>query len=253
MRVLTFDAYAARSPIRFPPTLWAQDREIGLRHSVFVNPAAKAPAFPRPFSRFEIVSALHTEGAPEWPLAVDVALAIKGLRRSCHLSQIAFAERIAQSRVTVERWEAGASRPLRGRIHELLSALRPLVHDQLSAGQFLGVASVAVCPALTRPAGTYTRGQLIDLLRQGRHDHRAVGPALLEALVGAHVLTELDPDNDGATARFIATAGLAVVDQDEGPWDAEARRVLRSLTEEDARLWLEVGRKLGSTDACETT
>lgn len=246
MRVAAFDEYLARVPIRFPPTQWAQDRQVGLYHSVFANPAPRAPSFPRPFSRFEIVAALHSEEAPEWPLSVDVALGLKGFRRTCGLSQAAFAQRLGQSRVTIERWESRASRPFRGRTHELLTLLRPLVTDQRSAGQFLGLAAATICSALTRPAGSYYRSQLIGFLREGNDDHRWLGPALLQALVSAQVLTPVDPDDEVDSARFIATAGLAVIDRDEGPWDEEARKVLRKLNEEDTRLWLELGRKLGS-------
>jgi transcriptional regulator with XRE-family HTH domain len=246
VRVTKFAEYEARIPVRFPPTQWAQAQTEHLIHSGFENPAHPTSQFPRPFSRFEIVAPLHAARAAEWPLPVDMALAVRGFRISCGLSQAAFAQRIKQSRVTVERWEGGGSRPFRGRVHELLTALKPLVHDQISAGQFLGIASAAVLPQLTRPAGTYLRSSLTQMLRIEGHDHRAIGPALLDALVSAEVLSEVDAWDDSPSARFIATAALGVVDRDEGPWDRQARQVLAQLSDEDAQLWLQLGRRLSA-------
>lgn len=195
---------------------------------------------------------LHSGFAEQWPIPVDAALAVRGFRRAVGLSQVAFAERLGQSRVTVERWEAGASRPFRGAAHPLLTALRPLVDGQISAGQLLGTAALAVLPTLTRPAATYTRGQVAAALVAPRHDHSHLGPALVEALVRAEILVEVDPSDTDEDAELIPRAGIAVLDRASSPWDSRALALAGRLSDDDARLWLAIGERLaaGGRGAC---
>jgi transcriptional regulator with XRE-family HTH domain len=238
-----------RVPVRFPPTASSQGRDIGLVHTVFENPKDEHPSFPEPLSRFELVAVLHSGFAEHWPIPVDAALAVRGFRRAIGLSQVAFAERLGQSRVTVERWEAGTSRPFRGAAHPLLSALRPMVDGPVAAGQLLGVAALAVLPTLTRPAATYTRRQVAAALVAQRHDHSDLGPALIQALVQAEILVEVDPSSTDDDAELIPRAGIAVLDRASSPWDSRALALAARLSDDDARMWLALGERLAADGA----
>ena len=57
-------------------------------------------------------SPLHSSFSAEWPIPVDVPLALRGFRHALGLSQAKFAVRLGQNRLNIERWESGASRPV---------------------------------------------------------------------------------------------------------------------------------------------
>ena len=150
-----------------------------------------------------------------------------------------------QSRLNIERWEAGKSRPFRGHTLTLLDMLRPLVKEPLAAGQLLNFAAAVVCPHLTRPAGTYTGHEIAGYLAEKNHDHKDLAPWLLDALVTSEVLVPLDDVNEGLDRRYIPLAGVGTLDRKAEPWETELRAVAQRLSPGDRKLWLAMGRRLG--------
>jgi transcriptional regulator with XRE-family HTH domain len=192
---------------------------------------------------YRITTPLHSSFAAEWPIQVYVPLAIRGFRHALGLSQAKFAAALMQSRLNIERWEAGKSRPFRGHTLTLLDMLRPLVKEPLAAGQLLNFAAAVVCPHLTRPAGTYTGHEIAGYLAEKNHDHKDLAPWLLDALVTSEVLVPLDDVNEGLDRRYIPLVGVGILDREAEPWDTELRAVALQLKPEDRKLWLALGKR----------
>lgn len=210
----------------------------------FENPARAYLSPVGPLDWFRITTPLHSSFAAEWPIPVDVPLALRGFRSALGLSQAKFAAALGQSRLNIERWETGKSRPFRGHSLSLLDLLRPLVNEPLTAGQLLNFAAAVVCPRLTRPAATYTGHQIAGHLAEKRLDHTDLAPALLEALVSSEVLVPLDPPDD-LDVRYIPLAGVGILDRRAEPWEAELRAVAQRLDPNDRKMWLALGKRLG--------
>lgn len=209
----------------------------------FENPANMQRRVRGPLDWLEMTMPLHSSFDAEWPIPVDVPLAVRGFRHALELSQAKFADRIGQSRLNVERWETGKSRPFRGHTLSLLSLLRPLAEGPLAAGQLLNFAAAVVCPLPTRPAAIY-RGQEIALLLADRHlDHADLAPALLSALVFSEVLVPLDDVNEDLNMRYVPLVGVRILDREIEPWEQELLVIARRLDPSDRKLWLTLGRR----------
>ena len=211
----------------------------------FANPTT--PDLPRgdPLGWFKITAPLHSSFSAEWPIPVDVPLALRGFRHALGLSQAKFAVRLGQNRLNIERWESGASRPFRGHNLSLLGLLRPLVDGPLAAGQLLNFAAAAVCPSLTRPAATYSGHEIARPLAEKHLNHADLAPALLDALVSSEVLVPLDDPNDGLDVHYIPLIGVRNLDRKVEPWESELLAVTRRLYANDRNLLLTLGRRLG--------
>jgi transcriptional regulator with XRE-family HTH domain len=129
-----------------------------------------------PLGGYKITTPSHNSFAAEWPIPVDIPLALRGFRAALGLSQVKFAAALGQGRLNIERWETGKSRPFRGHVLSLLAMLRPLVDGPLAAGQLLNFAAAVVCPRLTRPAGTYTGHEVAGLLAEKSLDQADLAP-----------------------------------------------------------------------------
>lgn len=197
---------------------------------------------------FRVTMPLHTSFQAEWPIAVDIPLALKGFRHALGLSQAKLAPRIGQSRLNIERWEAGTSRPFRGHCLSLLELLRPLVDGPLAAGQLLNFAAAIVCPSLTRPAATYTGHDIARPLAEKRIDHTDLAPALLEALVSSEILVPLDDPNEDLDVRYIPLVGVRTLDREAEPWESGLLAIARRLGPSDRKLWLTIGERLKCTE-----
>jgi transcriptional regulator with XRE-family HTH domain len=207
--------------------------------------------YDNPFG-YRITTPLHSSFAAEWPIQVDVPLAIRGFRKALGLSQAKFAAALGQSRLNVERWETGKSRPFRGHTLTLLAMLRPLVKEPLAAGQLLNFAAAVVCPHLTRPAATYTGHEIAAYLAEKNHDHKDLAPWLLDALVHSEVLVPLDDINEGLDMRYIPLVGVGVLDREIEPWETEVRAVALRLDPNDRKLWLALGERLSQRSMSRT-
>ena len=193
---------------------------------------------------FRITMPMHSSFEAEWPIAIDVPLALKGFRHALGLSQEKLAARTKQNRLNIERWETGTSRPFRGHYLSLLELLRPLVDGPLSAGQLLNFAAAIVCPSLTRPAATYTGHDIARPLSEKRIDHTDLAPALLEALVSSEILVPLDDPNDDLNVRYVPLVGVRTLDRETEPWESELLAIARRLDPSDRKLWLTIGKRL---------
>jgi hypothetical protein len=151
------------------------------------------------------------------------------------------------SRVNIERWEAGSSRPFYGHTVSLLSVLRPLVVDKLSAGQLLGVAAAAVCPELAAPTRIYTGEEIASLLVDGSDDQRDLAPPLLQAFAACEFMMPLDGEGDYRTERYISVVGASAVDRRSRAWELQVLAVADRLAAADRDLWLDLGRRLAGT------
>jgi transcriptional regulator with XRE-family HTH domain len=209
----------------------------------FQNPADPYSRAGGPLDWFQITAPLHSSFDAEWPIPVDVPLALRGFRHALGLSQAKFADRIGQSRLNIERWETGKSRPFRGHTLSLLSLLRPLAQGPLAAGQLLNFAAAVVCPRLTRPAATYRGHEIARLLADGHLDHADLAPALLEALVSSEVLVPLDDVNEDLNMRYVPLVGVRILDREIEPWEQELLAVARRLDPNDRNLWLTLGKR----------
>src|SRR5260221_14233869 len=97
--------------------------------SNFANPATPLPPTEDdPLGWLTITAPLHSSFHAQWPVPVDVPLALRGFRHALGLSQAKFADRLRQGRLNIERWETGKRRPFRGHSLSLLHMLRPLVN-----------------------------------------------------------------------------------------------------------------------------
>src|SRR5260370_4240809 len=163
-----------------------------------------------PLGALRITTSLHSSFAAEWPIPVDVPLALRGFRHALGLSQAKFATALGQSRLNIERWETGKSRPFRGHSLSLLTLLRPLASGPLAAGQLLTFAAAVVCRCLTRPAATYTGYEIAGPLTDKHLDHSDLAPPLLDALVDSEVLVPLDDPNSGLGMRYVPLAGVGI-------------------------------------------
>jgi transcriptional regulator with XRE-family HTH domain len=195
---------------------------------------------------YDLVFLLCWSFEAEWPIRPDVPACLKGFRRSVGLSQVRFAERLGVARVSVERWEAGGAKPFRGNVLALLAALRPLVHDPVSAGQLLNLAAAAVCPRMTRPTARYTMAEIGSFLRDGRHDHTVLAAPLVHMLVEAAILAPFDPEENGGDVPYVPLVGLDALARE--PVHPELLAVARRLSSADLRLWLTLGRRLAAGD-----
>jgi transcriptional regulator with XRE-family HTH domain len=187
---------------------------------------------------------LHSSFSADWPIRVDVPLALKGFRNALGLSQVKFAARLGLGRLNIERWEAGKSRPFRGHTLSLLSILRPLVDGPLAAGQLLNFAAAVVCPSLTRPGATYTGDEIARPLTEKRIDHTDLAPALLLALVDSEVLVPLDNPYEGLDVRYVPLVGVRILDRKTEPWEQELLTVAQQLEASNRNLLLTLGKRL---------
>ena len=227
------------------PAYTPPPREASCINVKFRNDANPYPRVDGPLDWFEITTPLHSSFDAEWPIPVDVPLALRGFRHALGLSQAKFADRVGQGRLNIERWEAGKSRPFRGHTLTLLSLLRPLVDGPLAAGQLLNLAAAVVCPLLTRPAATYRGHEIAHMLADKHLDHADLAPGLLEALVSSEVLVPLDDVNDGLDIRYVPLVGVRTLDRELEPWETELLAVARRLDPSDRPLWLTMGKRLG--------
>jgi transcriptional regulator with XRE-family HTH domain len=211
----------------------------------FENPNTLLARADNPLSWLRITTPLHSSFDAQWPIPVDVPLALKGFRNALGLSQAKFADRVGQGRLNIERWETGKSRPFRGHNLSLLDMLRPLVDGRLAAGQLLNFAAAVVCSTLTRPAATYTGHEIARPLAEKRIDQTDLAPALLEALVSSEILVPVDdPNDDGLDARYVPLVGIRNLDRKVERWEPELLAVARLLNPSDRDLWLAMGKRL---------
>jgi transcriptional regulator with XRE-family HTH domain len=230
-------------PMYFPPLTSSGTERKAVLASTYVD---DGECFPGPDGRalwIELAVSAH-DPTLEWPVPTEVRAALRGLRAALGLSQIAMAERLAIGRGTLERWEAGSMRPLRGDTLRLLSQVRPLVANQIAAGQVIGLAACHVLPQLTRPAGTYSREWIRGCLVSASADHSDMTEALLVALIHARILVEVEPENASDNAEFIAAAGVATLDRQLQDWDPAVTAIAQGLSEKDLRLWMDLGKRL---------
>jgi transcriptional regulator with XRE-family HTH domain len=202
-----------------------------------------------PLGDIVITVPLHSSFTAEWPIPVDVPLALRGFRCALGLSQAKFAAALGENRLNIERWEGRKSRPFRGHALSLLPPLRRLVNGPLAAGQLLNFAAAVVCPRLTRPAATYTGHDIAALLVEKSLNQADLAPALLEAFVFSEVLVPIDDVNYGLDRRYIPLVGVSTLDRKAEPWETELRVVAQRLSPGDRKLWLAMGRRLGQPSA----
>jgi hypothetical protein len=198
-----------------------------------------------PLGGYQITTPLHSSFAAEWPIPIDIPLALRGFRHALGLSQARFAAALGQSRLNIERWETSKSRPFRGHILSVLAMLRPLVNGPLAAGQLLNFAAAVVCPCLTRPAAAYTGHEIAAFLTEKSLHHADLAPPLLDALTSSEVLVPVDDPGEGLGMRYIPLAGLGTLDRKAEPWETELRAVAQRLDPDDRKLWLALGKRLG--------
>ena len=141
-------------------------------------------------------------------------------------------------RLNVERWETGKSRPYRANLHPLLRVARPLVDPPTAAGQFFNLAAAVVLPRLTRPAGTYRRSQIRELLVNPESDNSDLTDNLLDFFVSGEILTALDPEDSSEEAAFIPRIGVQVLDREREPWLVDLIAAGEKLSDADRKLWL---------------
>jgi transcriptional regulator with XRE-family HTH domain len=198
-------------------------------------------------TRYELGMVLHGSLVSEWPITVHVPSALAGFRHSLGISQVKFADAIATTRLNVERWESGKSRPFRGNIYPLLSSVRSLVDSPSAAGQLFNLAAAAVLPRLTRPAGTYRRQQVREFLTNREGDHGDLTDKLLDLLVDAEILMPVDHDDSSEGAEFIPRVGVQLLDREREPWAAEVIAAAERLSAADRKLWLSLADRLAGT------
>lgn len=238
--MVTRDEYLPSGTVLFPAyrLLPEHTRYVTVR---FQNPSD----VDGPLAWFWISTPLHSSFAAEWPISVDVPLALRGFRCALGLSQVKFADAVGLGRLNVERWETGKSRPFRGHTLSLLDILRHLVDGPLSAGQLLNLAAAVVCPCLTRPTAIYSAREIAAPLAEKRIDHTDLAPALLEALVSSEVLVPLDPSDDSLDARYIPLVGVSTLNRETEPWESQLHAIAQRLDPKDRSLWLALGERLG--------
>jgi transcriptional regulator with XRE-family HTH domain len=216
----------------------------------FVNPFRDTPTSSTgQLDTFTIVVLRHSSFDAEWPIQINVPLALKGFRHTLGLSQVKFAKALGVGRLNIERWETGKNRPFGGHVLSLLTLLRPLVDCPLAAGQLLNLAAAVVCPHLTRPAAIYTQREIEIPLAEKRGEHLDLAPALVEALVHSEILVPVDPSEEGPEARYIPLVGIGAIDRKIEPWEPELRVIAHQLKPDDRKLWLTVGKRLASGSA----
>lgn len=218
--------------------------EPNARHS-FRNPAIDIRRQAAgPFAVFQIWTWTHSTKDVEWPIAVHIPTALRGFRRSVGLSQAKFAAALHTSRLNIERWETGKSKPFRGHTLALMTLLRPLVEGPWSAGQFLNFAAEVVGPRLTRPTAVYLGRSVETMLVDGRDDHRDLAPALLDAFTSAEILISVDSSEEELAAQYIPLVGARAMDRQTSAVDDKLLSVARRLHESDRKLWLAIGERL---------
>jgi transcriptional regulator with XRE-family HTH domain len=221
--------------------------EAELTHVHGLNPARGRNRKEDGLDEFEITIVRHSSLTPEWPIRGDIAAAITGFRHALGLSQARFATALGQNRPNIERWEGRKARPFRGNTLSLLTLLRPLVTSSLALGQLVNIAADAVCPKLTRPAATYTRGEIAAHLTAGLDDHRDLAPLLIDCLITSEILLPIDPDDESPGAGLVPLVGVAALNRQGQPWEHEVVSMARRLTVEDRRMWLTLGHRLANT------
>ena len=217
------------------PPLWALSWQSGICVEIAQGVAS-----------YELGMVLHGSLVSEWPITVHVPSALAGFRHALGISQVKFADAIGTKRLNIERWESGKSRPFRGNMYPLLTAVRPLVDSPTAAGQLFNLAAAAVLPRLTRPAGTYRRGQIREFLTHREGDHGDLADKLLELLVDTEILTPIDPDDSSEEAEFIPRVGVQVLDREREPWAADVIAAAQRLSEADRKLWLSLADRLAT-------
>src|SRR5260370_7347970 len=66
-----------------------------------------------PLGALRITTSLHSSFAAEWPIPVDVPLALRGFRHALGLTQAKFATALGQRPLNIALWAPGKSLPFR--------------------------------------------------------------------------------------------------------------------------------------------
>jgi len=196
------------------------------------------------FESFFITVVLFTEFDPVWPIKTNWPYAIRGLRGSMRKSQIEFAEMCGLGKATVERWEVGKTLPFRGNALQLLTLVRPHLHDPIQAGQTLNLAAAAVLPNITRPTAEYTGASIASLLASGKDDHRDLARPLITALVDSRILVPIDPSEDQLAATYFPLAGRLHQHSDVPSWAHQLIVDLATACASDRSFVLDLARRL---------
>lgn len=193
----------------------------------------------RPADRFEsyfYLSVNHSDFDPDWPISTDWPAVVRGVRGALGRTQAEFAGLLGLGRATVERWEAGTTKPFRGNGLELLTLLRPHLRTPVQAGQALNVAAAVVLPHITQPTAEYSGQSIANLLNQGAHNHADMGPALLNALSTSHILVAIDPTGNELEDRFFPLAARFRPTGDLPRWASDLIDNIIRLDDRDRRL-----------------
>lgn len=196
------------------------------------------------FESFFITVVLFTDFDPVWPIKTNWPYAIRGLRGSMRKSQIEFAELCGLGKATVERWEAGKTLPFRGDALQLLTLVRPHLHDPVQAGQTLNLAAAAVLPHITRPTAEYTGAHIVRLLSSGKHDHTDLARPLITALVDSRILVPIDPGGDELADTYFPLAGRLHQHNDLPPWAHQLIDDLAATSDSDRAFVLDLAKRL---------
>jgi transcriptional regulator with XRE-family HTH domain len=196
------------------------------------------------FESFFITVVLFTDFDPVWPIKTNWPYAIRGLRGSMRKSQIEFAELCGLGKATVERWEAGKTLPFRGDALQLLTLVRPHLHDPVQAGQTLNLAAAAVLPHITRPTAEYTGAHIVRLLSSGKHDHTDLARPLITALVDSRILVPIDPGGDELADTYFPLAGRLHQHNDLPPWAHQLIDDLAAASDSDRAFVLDLAKRL---------
>jgi transcriptional regulator with XRE-family HTH domain len=186
--------------------------------------------------RYDLCVVRHGSFASEWPVTVHIPDAIAGVRHSLGLSQAKFASALDTTRLNIERWESGKARPFRGKVLPLVTMVRPLVDSPTTAGQVFNLLAAAVLPKITRPAGTYSRIQIQQMLLDPSGDHRDLADKLLELLIDSEILIPVDFDDYSENAEFVPRVGIRALDRQQQPWAIDLIASVSHLSEKDRTL-----------------
>jgi transcriptional regulator with XRE-family HTH domain len=193
---------------------------------------------------YDVGVVLHSTFASEWPVTVHIPSALAGFRHSLDLSQVKFAAALGIKRLNIERWESGKARPFRGNIHPLLTSVRSLVDSPTVAGQFLNLVAAAILPNLTRPAGTYRRGEITAMLVDAEGNHGDLAETVLDLLITSELLVPFDPGDSSESAIFLPRIGVQTLDRHLEPWGPDVLAAAAKLSVDDRKLWLDLADRL---------
>lgn len=191
-----------------------------------------------------VLTVNHADFDPEWPITTDWPTVVRGIRRALGRSQADFAQLLDVGRATVERWETGRTIPFRGQALQLLTLVRPQLTTELQAGQALNLAAAVVLPHVTRPTAEYTGAFIAGLLKEGRHDHTDLAPALLNALTDARILVAIDPGGDELKDTYFPLAARLVNPSGLPGWALKLVDLLEGAADDDRALVIALAHRL---------